>query len=458
MNKRKSLSEKFIEFNTDKRLANRKKKTLLAVSGGIDSVVMCSLFYESKFPRPTGSSGRAFAIAHCNFQLRGKESDADEEFVTNLAKKYGVEFFVKKFDTKKYAEEKSISIQLAARELRYSWFEELRKEKEFNLIATAHHLNDNIETILFNLTKGTGIKGLRGIPVRNGNIIRPILFASREEIENYQQEHQLEYREDSSNAEDKYTRNKIRHQIIPLLKEINPSLENTFAEKIELFTQLETMYEKQMKKSAAQLFLPRGNDIYISILKLKKIQNVSNVLYEYLKVFDFNAEQVKDILSAVDAHAGKQFLSSSARIIKDRRFFILTKLADKDSSIHFINEDEKEIKLKEKMLVITPTLAVDTKITADKNSAFLDKTKLEFPLILRPRKAGDYFYPFGMKLKKKKLKKFFTDEKIPLNEKENIYVLESNKKIVWVVGYRIDERFKVNDSTKDVLQLRIKSL
>lgn len=446
MNKRKSLSEKLIEFNTSKRLANRKKKALLAVSGGIDSVVMCDLFHEAKF---------SFAIAHCNFQLRGKESDADEKFVVDLAKKYGAEFFVKKFDTKKYAEEKNISIQLAARELRYTWFEELRKEKEFNLIATAHHLNDNIETILFNLTKGTGIKGLRGIPVRNGNIIRPLLFASREEIESYQQEHILEYREDSSNAEDKYTRNKIRHQIIPLLKEINPSLENTFAEKIELFTQLETMYEKQMKKSAAQLFLPRGNDIYIPILKLKKTQNACSVLYEYLKDFDFNIEQVDDILAAVDADAGKQFLSSSARVIKDRRFFILTKLADKDSSIQFINEDGKEIKLREKMLVLTST-TTDTKITADKNSAFLDKTKLEFPLILRPWKAGDYFYPFGMKLKKKKLKKFFTDEKIPLNEKENIYVLESNKKIVWVVGYRIDDRFKVSEQTKEVLKLQLK--
>lgn len=446
MNKRKSLSEKFIEFNTSKRLANRKKKILLAVSGGIDSVVMCSLFHQVKYP---------FAIAHCNFQLRGNESDADEKFVSDLAKKYGVEVFIKKFDTTKYAEEKNISIQLAARELRYTWFQELRKEKEFNLVATAHHLNDNIETILFNLTKGTGIKGLRGIPVRNENIVRPILFASREEIESYQQEYKLNFREDSSNAEDKYTRNKIRHQIIPLLKEINPSLENAFAEKIELFTQLETMYEMQMKKSAAKLFLPRENDIYIPIIKLKKIQNASSVLYEYLKDFDFNAEHVEDILVAVDADAGKQFLSSSARIIKDRRFFILTKLSDKDFSIQVINDGDTEIKFREKMLVLTSTTA-DTKITADKNSAFLDKTKLEYPLILRPWKAGDYFYPFGMKLKKKKLKKFFTDEKIPLNEKENSYVLESNKKIVWVVGYRIDERFKVTDSTKEVLKLYIK--
>lgn len=446
MNKKKTLHQKFIEFNAKKRMAGAKKKTLLAISGGVDSMVMCNLFHEAKFP---------FAIAHCNFQLRGKESDGDEELVKGLAKKYEVEVFVKKFDTKKYADEKSISIQIAARELRYNWFEELRKEKEFHLIATAHHLNDNIETILFNLTKGTGIRGLRGIPVRQGNIIRPLLFASREEIETYQQEKNLEHREDSSNAEDKYTRNKIRHQVIPLLKEINPSLEDAFGEKIEIFSQLETMYEKQMKQTSALLFLPRKNDIYIPIQKLKKTKDASSVLFEYLKDFGFNSEQVEDILSCVDEEAGKQFLSSQARIIKDRRFFILTKLADKNFPVQFIQENDSEVKLGDRLLVITPTTAA-TKITADKNSAFLDKSKLEFPLLVRPWKQGDYFYPFGMKLKKKKLKKFFTDEKIPLHEKESIWVIESNKKIVWVAGYRIDERFKVTDKTTAVLKLHLK--
>ncbi len=446
MNKRKSLLQKFLEFNAEKRMAGTKKKVLLAVSGGMDSVVMCNLFQEAKFP---------FAIVHCNFQLRGKESDGDEEFVKNIAKKYSVEVFIKRFETKKYAAEKSISIQLAARELRYNWFEELRKERVFNLIATAHHLNDNIETILFNLTKGTGIRGLRGIPVRQGNIIRPLLFASREEIENYQREKNLEYREDSSNADDKYTRNKIRHNIIPLLKEINPSLENTFAEKIEIFSQLETMYDKEIKKASVQLFLQRKNDIYIPILKLKKTKNPSSVLFEYLKDFGFNADQIEDMLASVDEEAGKQFLSSQARIIKDRRFFILTKLADKDFSIQFIQENDAELKLGDKLLVITPTTA-PVKITADKSSAYLDKSKLEFPLIARKWKQGDYFYPFGMKMKKKKLKKFFTDEKVTLHEKENIWVIESNKKIVWVVGYRMDERFKVTEKTKEVLKLQLK--
>jgi tRNA(Ile)-lysidine synthase len=444
MNKKKALVQKFVEFNAAKRLANAKKKTLLTVSGGMDSVVMCALFNEAKFP---------FAIAHCNFQLRGKESDADEQLVKELGGKYGVEVFVKKFDTKHYAEGKRVSIQLAARELRYTWFEEMRKEKEFDLIATAHHLNDNIETILFNLTKGTGIRGLRGIPLRQGNIVRPLLFASRQEIESYQQQNKLEFSEDSSNADDKYTRNKIRHNIIPLLKEINPSLENTFADKIELFTELETMYEKQMRKAFTQLFLPRGSDIYIPILKLKKTKNASSVLFEYLKDYGFNSEQIEDMLTAVDAEAGRQFLSISVRVIKDRQFFILTKLADKDSSIHYIQEGDKEVKLGGKQLEI---IGDKLKIISDRNSAYMDKSKLEFPLVARRCREGDYFYPFGMRMKKKKLKKFFTDEKIPLNEKENIWVIESNKKIVWVVGYRIDERFKVTDATKEILKLQIK--
>jgi len=445
MNKNKPLLRKFIEFNNAKRLASTKKRTLLTVSGGIDSVVMCKLFTEAKFP---------FAIAHCNFQLRDKESDADEQLVKDLAQKYGAEIFVKKFDTKRYAEEKSISIQLAARELRYNWFDQLRKEKEFDLIATAHHLNDNIETILFHLTKGTGIRGLRGIPFRQGNIVRPLLFASRYEIESYRKENKLDYREDSSNADDKYTRNKIRHNIIPLLKEINPSLENTFADKIELFTELEIMYEKQIKKSASQLFLARDKDIYIPILKLKKTKNASSVLFEYLKEYGFNSEQVGDIINAIDAEAGKQFLSTTARVVKDRSFFILTKLADKDSSIHHLYEGDIQVKLGDIVLKSEiKNQKPDVKVNAGKNSAFFDKSKLEYPLVVRKWREGDYFYPFGMKMKKKKLKKYFTDEKVPLNEKENIWVIESNKKIVWVVGYRMDERFKVTDKTKEVLKL-----
>ncbi len=449
MNKNKPLVEKFIEFNQTRRLDNAKKQTLLTVSGGIDSMVMCDLFHRAGFP---------FAIVHCNFGLRGKESDADSRFVRNAALKYKVKVFVKKFETQQYADEKKISIQMAARELRYAWFEELRLQKKMDLIATAHHLNDNIETIIYNLAKGTGIKGLRGILPRQGNIIRPLLFASREEIENYQKENQIEFREDSSNASDKYARNKIRHNVIPVLKEINPSLENTFAEKIDLFGELERLYETGNKKLAQQLFLPRKDDIYIPIAKLKSTQQVANALYEYLKAYGFNAEHVEDMLANLHDAPGKQYLSSTARIIKDRRFFILTQIPEKDFTARLIEETDKAIELGNCKLTLSTVKGNGLKISKSAEYAFLDKAKLEFPLILRHWKQGDYFYPFGMKLKKKKLKKFFIDQKVPLNQKEAIWVVESNKKIVWVAGHRIDERFKVLPSTAEVYKIHLKEI
>lgn len=445
MNKNKTLIQAFKEYNAAKKLAGPKKRVLLTVSGGIDSMVLCHLFSAVRYP---------FAIAHCNFQLRGDEANGDEALVKTLEEAYGVTVFVKRFDTKAYAEEKGLSIQLAARELRYTWFEELRKEHQMDNIATAHHLNDNIETILFNLTKGTGIRGLRGIPVKQGKIIRPLLFASREEIETYAKENNIAYREDSSNASDKYTRNKIRHNIIPLLKEINPALEQTLGEKIELFTELEEMYTKSIGKETKQLFLPRRNDIYIPILKLKKVKNAGSVLYEYLKDYGYNNEQVEDILASVDGTPGKQFITTQARIIKDRQFFILTKLPEQDITAKLINEGDMEVVLGDRKLIIKK--GEDIKTTPDKSIAYLDAAKLEFPLIVRRWKQGDYFYPFGMKMKKKKLKKFFVDEKVSLAEKENVWVVESNQRIVWVAGYRIDERFKVSEQTKQTLSIAIR--
>ncbi|HRG88302.1 MAG TPA: tRNA lysidine(34) synthetase TilS [Chitinophagales bacterium] len=447
MNKNKTLLQRFTEYNTAKRLANRKKKTLLTVSGGVDSVVMCHLFKAAGYP---------FAIAHCNFQLRGDESNGDEAFVKTLGDVYGVPVYVKQFDTKGYSESNGVSTQVAARELRYTWFEELRKEHGFNLIATAHHLNDSIETILFNLTKGTGIRGLRGIPQRQGNVIRPLLFASREDIATYLSEHNLQHREDSSNASDKYTRNKIRHQVIPLLKEINPALEDAFAGKIDLFTQLETLYDKQVQKETKRLFLKRGNDIYIPLAALRKSINAATVLFEYLKDYGFNTAQVDDLLAGIDSEAGKQYLTGTMRIIKDRRFYILTQLKEQHSAIHLLQANDKAVSTGTNRITHTACIpAADVKITADKNTALVDAALLKYPLTIRKWKQGDYFYPFGMKMKKKKLKKFLIDEKVPLNEKENVWVIESDKRIVWVAGYRIDERFKITPATKQLAKFTL---
>lgn len=430
-------------------MAGAKKRTLLAVSGGADSVVMCDLFSKA---------GYKFAMAHCNFQLRGEEANADEAFVKELGIKYGVEVYTIRFNTTQYAEQNKLSIQLAARELRYNWFEELRKEHKLQLVATAHHLNDNIETIIYNLAKGTGIHGLRGIPHRQGHIIRPLLYATREEIEAYIKEYNLSYREDSSNASDKYTRNHIRHNIIPLLKEINPSLEKTLGDKIELLNEVEELYEGRLRKVNKQLFLPRGGDVYIPILKLKKTAHASTVLFEYLKDYGFTAAQVEDILSVIDEAPGKQFITELARVIKDRRFFILTKLPEENTTVVQINEGEEKVRITNYELRIEYK-AKQESVTRHPSPVieFVDASQLEFPLLLRKWKAGDYFYPIGMGMKKKKVKKFLTDLKLPLNEKENVWVLESNQRIVWVVGYRLDERFKVEGDGKEVVKLEIKA-
>lgn len=435
-------------------MASAQKRTLLAVSGGADSVVMCDLFSKA---------GYKFAIAHCNFQLRGEEANGDEQFVKELGSRYGVEVYTIRFDTNQYAEENKLSIQLAARQLRYNWFEQLRKEHKLKLVATAHHLNDNIETIIYNLAKGTGIHGLRGIPHRQGHIIRPLLFASREEIEAYVKENNLSYREDSSNASDKYTRNKIRHNIIPLLKEINPSLEKTLGDKIELLNEVEELYEKRLRKVSRQLFLPRGGDVYIPLLKLKKTAHASTILYEYLKGFGFTPAQVEDMLSVIDEAPGKQFVTEQARVIKDRRFFILTKLPEENTTVKQITENDLEVVFGNSKIQITNSIGtnvpnIESRMSQSSHVEYIERSQLEFPLLLRKWKAGDYFYPIGMGMKKKKVKKFLTDLKLPLNEKENVWVLESNQRIVWVVGYRLDERFKVEGEGMQVVKLEVKQL
>jgi tRNA(Ile)-lysidine synthase len=446
VNHQLSFTENFLLFNKENLLASQRKRTLLAVSGGVDSVAMCELFYLSKFP---------FEIAHCNFGLRGDESNADEEFVKSLAAKYKVEFHVKHFETEQYSIDKRVSTQMAARDLRYAWFEELSVSRNLKLIATAHHLNDSIETVLYNIAKGTGIRGLGGIPVRNGNIIRPLLFATRQQIESFSKEHNLNVREDSSNASDKYIRNKIRHHVVPLFKEINPAFENTMRSNIEHFKEAAQLYNRQITKESKQIFLQRNADVYIPVLKLRKIKNAASVLFEYLKEYDFSASQVEDILSCLDAEPGKQFLTDKARVIKDRRFFILTPLSE-TAGVHFATPNTE--------VVISSTQRLDfklmendsLKIGTDNHLAYLDTSQIKFPLTVRRWKAGDYFYPFGMGMKKKKLKKFFTDLKIPLHEKEKIFVVESENKILWVCGQRIDERFKVSPETKQVLKIELK--
>ncbi|MCS6934444.1 MAG: tRNA lysidine(34) synthetase TilS [Chitinophagales bacterium] len=452
----KDLLEKFTEHNRRYRLSSPKKFTLLAVSGGLDSVVMCHLYAAAGFP---------FGIMHANFQLRGEESAGDEQFVKSLAQQYGVPCFTKKFDTLSYAREHHLSVQAAARALRYEWFETLRSEhaaahKRTVLIATAHHLNDNIETLLLYFIKGPTLKGLRGIPVRSGHIVRPLLFATRDEIEAYAHHHHLAYRHDSSNDDDKYIRNKIRHHIIPALKEINPGLESTLASKLDLLGEIERQFDQKHKRIQRQLFLTRGTEVFIPIRKLQKTPNAAMHLYEFLSQYDFTTAQVEDVLQSIGSPPGRQFLTAKARLIKDRRFFILTPHTTPTlASHHYVESIPAELQLENATLSLhyTDAAAWTTQHPNEKNIAYVDASGLQFPLLVRHWQPGDYFYPLGMNMKKKKLKKFFSDEKIPLHQKEKIWIVESNRRIVWVAGHRIDERFKCSHKTKQAVCLKIKN-
>ncbi|MBI4930600.1 MAG: tRNA lysidine(34) synthetase TilS [Bacteroidetes bacterium] len=418
---------------------------LLTVSGGVDSVVMCDLFHKAGF---------SFGIAHCNFKLRGKESDEDEQFVKLLAEKYNVPFHKKKFNTKSYADKKKISIQMAARDLRYEWLKRLAKEKKYDFIATAHHLDDSIETFFINILRGTGIAGLQGVPVKHGNIIRPLLFAGKKMIRDYAEENNLKWREDSSNFTDKYLRNNIRHHLIPSLKKLNAGFEKTITKELSYFKEAGEIFKKFVEEKKKEIVVEEGKNILLNIKKLKDSGHAETLLHELLRAYDFTPETTELIAQRMYTTAGKKFLSPTYRLIKDRDFLILTpKHANKENKEFLLKENQNEFQnenLKLKIEIINGNLS---KIK-DKSSsvAHLDYSALAFPLIIRKWKRGDFFFPLGMN-GKKKLSDFFVDQKIPIPEKEYVYVLESNGKIVWVINYRIDNRFKVLPGTKKILKV-----
>nr|MBA3704911.1 tRNA lysidine(34) synthetase TilS [Bacteroidota bacterium] len=434
-----------LSYIKKENLFNPSDKLLLTVSGGIDSVVMCELFHQAELN---------FAIAHCDFQLRGKESKKDALFVKQLAKKYKVPFFCKQFDTAAYADGIGISIQMAARDMRYEWFEEIRKNEKFHFIATAHHQDDSIETFFINLIRGTGISGLHGIMSKQGRIIRPLLFTNKTGLEAFAKKHGLKHREDSSNQSDKYVRNKIRHHVIPVLKELNPVFENSFNNTIQRLRDVEAIYKLEVENKRSKIVIQGENTITINIQQLKNLNRTCTYLYEFLKPYDFNADTVESIFNSLDAESGKQFFSATHRLVKDRGFLKIEirkfNFESGISSFKFhIDKDQKQLvvdglKLKFKLLFKLPKLNFQ-----NPTSAFIDLDKLKFPLEVRKWQKGDTFYPLGMK-GKKKLSDFFIDKKLSLHQKENIWLLSSQGKIVWVIGLRIDDRFKITDKTKKI--------
>jgi tRNA(Ile)-lysidine synthase len=474
-----NLLQRFKEHIKQQNLFHPKDKLLLAVSGGIDSVVLCELCKQAHYD---------FIIAHCNFQLRGEESKRDEEFVKALGTKYETEVFVKKFDTEGYAVEKKVSIQEAARDLRYSWFSELltpdSRPDSFPIaigrdpthdpitigselptpawLLTAHHADDNVETVLMNFFKGTGIAGLRGILPKQGKIIRPLLFAKKDELIAFANTHSLNWVDDISNISDKYSRNYFRHQVIPLISNIYPEAINNVNGNIERFRDIEVLYDQAIAIHKKKLLEYKGNEIHIPVLKLKKSEPLHTIIYEVAKEYGFTPNQVNEVIHLLDSETGKYISSHSHRLIKNRNWLIITPKLTKqaetilietgDTNVQYSADSYREFNIQFSILETT-----NNKSQATNSIAWLDADLIVFPLLLRPWKQGDYFYPLGMK-KKKKLARFFIDQKLSKTDKEKIWVLEMDKKIVWVIDYRIDDRFKITDKTKTVLKISISSL
>ncbi len=452
------ISGRFLDYIAQQQLFHSKEKLLLAVSGGVDSVVLCDLCSRAGFD---------FSIVHCNFKLRGEDSERDERFVVNLGKKYNVEVQVKKFDTKKYAAEKKLSIEEAARELRYGWFGELMGDKQQATgisetptprpplpayLLTGHHADDTIETVMMYFFRGTGIKGMRGMLPKNGKVVRPLLFARRKEIEEYAKQNGLEYVTDQTNFEDNFTRNFFRNRVIPMVKEFFPAAEQNILNNAVRFADAEELYEQAIALHKKKLLEQKGNEVHIPALKLKKTSPLHSIVYEMIKDFGFTAHQTGEVTALLDSESGKYVTSSSHRIIKNRNWLIIAPLQTADSQTILIEPGDTEVVFAGGKLQLE--VISNQQPATGNHIAFLDVKNIQFPLLLRKWKTGDYFYPLGMK-KKKKLSRFFIDQKLSRTEKENIWVIESGKRITWVIGHRIDERFKIKDGTKEILQVKL---
>lgn len=436
------MLKEFLKYIEEEGLFDFDDKILLAVSGGIDSVVLSHLMSQS---------GYSFGVAHCNFGLRADESDSDELFVTSLASRLNTPYFCTRFDTKKHATKNKISTQMAARELRYEWFEELLSKEGYNYIATAHHMNDAIETTLFNFSKGTGIAGLRGILPKSARTVRPMLFASRLQISAYAKEYNIEWQEDSSNSSDKYIRNMVRLNVIPHLKSINPSLESSSASTFKRLRDVELIFKKEVelfKKNSVEL---RNPDVYINISHLKK-EGARTLLYECLKEYSFNFSQIDELCNKLD-DTGKTYISDTHVLNIDREYLLVSHLEqDSGDLTYHINEEDELIMLPHGRLQIDWDARKPNSFSNNKQVAYLDKTKLTYPLIVRKWKQGDTFHPLGM-THKKKLSDFMIDEKIPLNLKERVFIMQSGKEIVWVIGHRIDNRYKISTKSKSLCKI-----
>jgi tRNA(Ile)-lysidine synthase len=416
----------------------KKEKFLLAVSGGIDSMVLINLCHQLQLD---------FAVAHCNFQLRGTESDDDENYVKSHTEKLQIPIYIQKFNTEALSKQQKLSIQVTARNLRYDWFYSLLSNHNFDYILTAHHLDDSLETFLINFTRGSGIDGLTGIPERNDKIIRPLLPFSRSEIETFAKEINIQWREDSSNASDKYLRNKLRHELVPILKDLNPSFLATFQNTISSLQQSQSLVNDATQMVYKEV-VSEEDTIKIDIAKLLNYPNYKAYLYQWLQSYGFTSWI--DIYDLLKAQSGKQVFSDKYIVLKDRNHLIVfPKQKENEDATFWINKEDKDVKIPLKISFCN----VDDISVVPTNTIFVDEDKLQFPLTIRRWQEGEVFYPYGMN-GKKKLSKFFKDEKYSLLDKSNAWLLCSDNQIVWVINKRQDSRFLKDHDTKKILQIK----
>ncbi len=436
-----AMHDQFIDFVSRHDLLQTGDKALLALSGGMDSMVMAELFRTSPFP---------FAIAHCNFQLRGKESESDQELVGQLAASLGAEFFTKRFPTTAYARERGISVQMAARELRYHWMEEVRQSTGAAALATAHHLDDAIETLLLNLVRGTGPAGLRGIPVKNRQVIRPMLFTGREAISAFAAGKGIRYREDLSNKEEKYLRNKLRVRVMPVLRDLNPDLTHTMGQFFEIMQGAEAARQMMVERQRKDCMRYHGKEARLLIAPLKQLPNPEYFLYELLKDYGFGSAVCRDIYRALDTQPGKTFISPTHSLIKDRDTLLIFPYSEEKAAPSArITENTRQLSIGDHSFrFASGPVGERPPWPKDQNTLLADRAKLRFPLLLRPWHEGDKMKPLGMK-GHKKVSDLLTGAKIPRHHKGRVMVLTSEDRIVWVAGIRSDERFKLDDQSRE---------
>lgn len=444
----KSFQLRFHEHVSSNKLWKEGDLLLLACSGGIDSIVLATLLHQMHQP---------IEILHCNFNLRGAESKRDEEFVRAFAQSKGITCHVQSFDTEAEIKKMGKGVQEVARILRYDWFYKVMESRQVanknTYLLTAHHADDQVETIAMNFFRGTGIAGMHGMQVKAGLLIRPLLFARRAEILAFAASNAIAWVDDSSNVEDNYTRNHFRHHVLPAIEKIFPEVSQNLLDNAKRFSEMEMIYKKQIEKIKAGLIEQQGRSVAISVNKLKSITPLDTIMFEVFRDFGFSAHQIPEIKKLFDAISGKSVSSAIHRVLRNRNWLLIDAIEEKTHDIIVIEEGVESVSFNNTLLQIS---RYEGYRSPDDNThhAWIDADAVRFPLLLRPWKAGDYFYPLGMK-KKKKIARFLTDAKLSLAEKEKQWVIESDRKIIWVVGRRIDDRVKISPFAKSTILIRL---